>query len=181
MEEKKGRNYIIHFVVDVFLRSFSKETFNSCNMIWPEPKNVWSTAFILYTATLGFFGPLLIICLCYLLIIMKVRPEHNRLCTFLLQPSSHLQICGVCGAGEVLGRAGGSHQTATFGAQGDPDGGGDRGGVCALLAALLHHQHGQSGGHHPRIQHHCRDLLFRRRLVVRQLLRQPGALRLPVR
>lgn len=42
-------------------------------MIWPEPKNVWSTAFILYTATVGFFGPLLIICLCYLLIVIKVR------------------------------------------------------------------------------------------------------------
>jgi hypothetical protein len=41
-------------------------------MIWPEPKNVWSTAFILYTATLGFFGPLFIICLCYLLIVIKV-------------------------------------------------------------------------------------------------------------
>lgn len=41
-------------------------------MIWPEPKDVWSTAFILYTATVGFFGPLLIICLCYLLIVIKV-------------------------------------------------------------------------------------------------------------
>lgn len=41
-------------------------------MIWPEPKNVWSTAFILYTAIVGFFGPLLIICLCYLLIVIKV-------------------------------------------------------------------------------------------------------------
>lgn len=45
-------------------------------MIWPEPKNVWSTAFILYTATVGFFGPLLIICLCYLLIVIKV-PHKN--------------------------------------------------------------------------------------------------------
>lgn len=41
-------------------------------MIWPEPKDVWSTAFIIYTATVGFFGPLLIICLCYLLIVVKV-------------------------------------------------------------------------------------------------------------
>lgn len=51
---------------------FFKDTFNSCNMIWPDPQNVWSTAFILYTATVGFFGPLLIICLCYLLIVVKV-------------------------------------------------------------------------------------------------------------
>lgn len=41
-------------------------------MIWPEPQNVWSTAFILYTATLGLFAPLLVICLCYLLIVIKV-------------------------------------------------------------------------------------------------------------
>ncbi|CAL9700617.1 unnamed protein product [Knipowitschia caucasica] len=47
-------------------------------MIWPEPKDVWSTAFILYTATLGFFGPLLIICLCYLLIVIKVKSSSAR-------------------------------------------------------------------------------------------------------
>lgn len=69
---------------------FSKETFNSCNMIWPEPKNVWSTAFILYTATVGFFGPLLIICLCYLLIVIKVphknHPGARRRCRLPLSP-----------------------------------------------------------------------------------------------
>lgn len=47
-------------------------------MIWPEPQNVWSTAFILYTATVGFFGPLLIICLCYLLIVIKVCTLYVR-------------------------------------------------------------------------------------------------------
>lgn len=41
-------------------------------MIWPEPKDMWSTAFILYTTTVGFLVPLLIICLCYLLIVIKV-------------------------------------------------------------------------------------------------------------
>lgn len=41
-------------------------------MIWPEPQDVWSTTFILYTATLGLFAPLLVICLCYLLIVIKV-------------------------------------------------------------------------------------------------------------
>ncbi|XP_037553250.1 somatostatin receptor type 5-like, partial [Nematolebias whitei] len=54
------------------------DTFNSCNMIWPEPKDVWSTAFIIYTATVGFFGPLLIICLCYLLIVVKVKSSGAR-------------------------------------------------------------------------------------------------------
>lgn len=83
-------------------------------------------------------------------------------------------------AGEVLGGAGGLHKAPAFGAQGDADGGGDCGGVCALLAAFLHHQHGQSGGHHPRVQRHCRHLLRRCHPVLRQLLRQPGALWLPV-
>ncbi|KAJ3615082.1 hypothetical protein NHX12_018650 [Muraenolepis orangiensis] len=65
-------------VLPVVIFSDVQETFNSCNMIWPEPKNMWSTAFILYTATLGFFGPLLIICLCYLLIVVKVKSSGMR-------------------------------------------------------------------------------------------------------
>ncbi|XP_074521528.1 somatostatin-like receptor F_48D10.1 isoform X2 [Halichoeres trimaculatus] len=65
-------------VLPVVIFSDVQETFNSCNMIWPEPKNVWSTAFILYTATVGFFGPLLIICLCYLLIVIKVKSSGLR-------------------------------------------------------------------------------------------------------
>lgn len=75
----EGRNRTFSFAVDIFfLCCSSKETFNSCNMIWPEPKSVWSTAFILYTATVGFFGPLLIICLCYLLIVVKVQRDAVR-------------------------------------------------------------------------------------------------------
>ncbi|XP_072318943.1 somatostatin-like receptor F_48D10.1 [Eucyclogobius newberryi] len=65
-------------VLPVVIFSDVQETFNSCNMIWPEPKDVWSTAFILYTATVGFFGPLLIICLCYLLIVIKVKSSSAR-------------------------------------------------------------------------------------------------------
>lgn len=56
----------------LFDKYIFQEKFQSCNMIWPEPQNVWSTAFILYTATLGLFAPLLVICLCYLLIVIKV-------------------------------------------------------------------------------------------------------------
>uniref|UniRef100_A0A3P9BIK5 Somatostatin-like receptor F_48D10.1 n=1 Tax=Maylandia zebra TaxID=106582 RepID=A0A3P9BIK5_9CICH len=65
-------------VLPVVIFSDVQDTFNSCNMIWPEPKDVWSTAFILYTATVGFFGPLLIICLCYLLIVIKVKSSGAR-------------------------------------------------------------------------------------------------------
>lgn len=51
---------------------------NTCNLSWPEPHDVWSTAFILYTAILGFFCPLMVICLCYLLIVIKVKSAGAR-------------------------------------------------------------------------------------------------------
>ncbi|XP_054634131.1 somatostatin-like receptor F_48D10.1 [Dunckerocampus dactyliophorus] len=65
-------------VLPVVIFSDVQDTFNSCNMIWPEPADVWSTAFIIYTTTIGFFGPLLIICLCYLLIVIKVKSSGTR-------------------------------------------------------------------------------------------------------
>ncbi|KAF7223720.1 somatostatin-like receptor [Nothobranchius furzeri] len=65
-------------VLPVVIFSDVQDTFNSCNMIWPEPNNVWSTAFIIYTAMVGFVGPLLIICLCYLLIVVKVKSSSAR-------------------------------------------------------------------------------------------------------
>ncbi|XP_076871836.1 somatostatin receptor type 3 isoform X2 [Brachyhypopomus gauderio] len=50
----------------------------NCTIVWPEPAEVWKAAFIIYTATVGFFGPLLVICLCYLLIVVKVRRSGRR-------------------------------------------------------------------------------------------------------
>ncbi|XP_066520166.1 somatostatin receptor type 5 [Hoplias malabaricus] len=50
----------------------------NCSIVWPEPAEVWKTAFIVYTATVGFFGPLLVICMCYLLIVVKVRNSGRR-------------------------------------------------------------------------------------------------------
>ncbi|XP_038127764.1 somatostatin-like receptor F_48D10.1 [Cyprinodon tularosa] len=72
--------WIVSFIVVLPVVIFSdvQDQFNSCNMIWPEPKDVWSTAFIIYTATVGFFGPLLIISLCYLLIVIKVKSSGAR-------------------------------------------------------------------------------------------------------
>ncbi|XP_053131710.1 somatostatin receptor type 5 [Hemicordylus capensis] len=55
-----------------------QETFQTCNMSWPEPVEIWSAVFIIYTSVLGFFGPLLVICLCYLLIIIKVKSSGIR-------------------------------------------------------------------------------------------------------
>ncbi|KAG7506120.1 somatostatin receptor type 5-like [Solea senegalensis] len=55
-----------------------QEEFNTCNITWPEPRDLWSIAFILYTSILGFFGPLFVISLCYLLIVIKVRSAGVR-------------------------------------------------------------------------------------------------------
>ncbi|KAI4822575.1 hypothetical protein KUCAC02_008112 [Chaenocephalus aceratus] len=55
-----------------------QEEFNTCNITWPEPHDLWAIAFILYTSILGFFGPLVVICLCYLLIVIKVRSAGVR-------------------------------------------------------------------------------------------------------
>lgn len=43
-----------------------------CGIEWPEPKDIYYKAFIFYTFFIGFFLPLAVICLCYLLIIIKV-------------------------------------------------------------------------------------------------------------
>ncbi|XP_018540885.1 LOW QUALITY PROTEIN: somatostatin receptor type 5-like [Lates calcarifer] len=50
----------------------------NCSIVWPEPAEVWKTSFIVYTSTVGFFCPLLVICLCYLLIVIKVRSVGKR-------------------------------------------------------------------------------------------------------
>ncbi|XP_055069575.2 somatostatin receptor type 5 [Misgurnus anguillicaudatus] len=50
----------------------------NCSIVWPEPAEVWKATFIIYTATVGFFGPLTVICLCYLLIVVKVRSSGRK-------------------------------------------------------------------------------------------------------
>lgn len=49
-----------------------------CGIVWPEPQDVYYTAFIIYTFFIGFFLPLAVICLCYLLIIVKVKSSGMR-------------------------------------------------------------------------------------------------------
>ncbi|XP_078093592.1 somatostatin receptor type 5-like [Mustelus asterias] len=72
--------WAISFVVVLPVVIFSdvKAGMHTCNINWPEPIIIWSTAFIIYTATLGFFGPLLVICLCYLLIVIKVKSSGKK-------------------------------------------------------------------------------------------------------
>ncbi|XP_005988144.1 somatostatin receptor type 2 [Latimeria chalumnae] len=51
---------------------------SSCTIIWPGDSSAWYTGFMIYTFILGFFMPLIIICLCYLCIIVKVRSSGIR-------------------------------------------------------------------------------------------------------
>lgn len=68
-------------------------------------------------------------------IILNIRPPHLHRYRSRIHPLRNHHN----GADEVIRGAGRLHQASAFGAQGDADGGGDRGGVCALLAAVLHH------------------------------------------
>ncbi|XP_075421902.1 somatostatin receptor type 5 [Ascaphus truei] len=65
-------------VLPVIIFSDIQKDLNTCNISWPEPVDIWSAAFIIYTSVLGFFGPLLVICLCYLLIVIKVKSSGLR-------------------------------------------------------------------------------------------------------
>ncbi|XP_060755119.1 somatostatin receptor type 5 [Neoarius graeffei] len=65
-------------VLPVVIFSDVQDSFNSCNMSWPEPHAVWPVAFILYTSVLGFFAPLLVICVCYVLIVVRVKASGAR-------------------------------------------------------------------------------------------------------
>lgn len=49
-----------------------------CTIVWPEPQEAYYTAFMFYTFILGFFLPLVVICLSYLLIVIKVKSSGIR-------------------------------------------------------------------------------------------------------
>ncbi|XP_047428884.1 somatostatin receptor type 5-like isoform X2 [Mugil cephalus] len=75
-----GIVWLVSFLVVLPVTIFSnvQEVFNTCNISWPEPNGTWSIVFILYTSIMGFFGPLVVICLCYLLIVVKLRSASVR-------------------------------------------------------------------------------------------------------
>uniref|UniRef100_A0A8C5AYB5 Somatostatin receptor type 2 n=3 Tax=Gadus morhua TaxID=8049 RepID=A0A8C5AYB5_GADMO len=49
-----------------------------CGIVWPEPQEVYYKAFMFYTFFIGFFLPLIVICMCYVLIIVKVKSSGMR-------------------------------------------------------------------------------------------------------
>ncbi|XP_036377868.1 somatostatin receptor type 5-like [Megalops cyprinoides] len=69
-------SFVVVLPVVIFADVLKEE--GNCNIIWPEPADIWKAAFIIYTSTVGFFGPLLVICLCYLLIVIKVRSTGKK-------------------------------------------------------------------------------------------------------
>ncbi|XP_041942111.1 somatostatin receptor type 2-like [Alosa sapidissima] len=69
---------VVNVPVMVFSGVMTRGDTHSCNVLWPEPQDLFNTAFILYTFLLGFCLPLAAICLCYLLIIIKVRSSGVR-------------------------------------------------------------------------------------------------------
>ncbi|KAF6720148.1 Somatostatin receptor type 5 [Oryzias melastigma] len=71
-----GGSFVVVLPVVVFADVLKDD--GNCSIVWPEPAEVWKTSFIVYTCTVGFFCPLLVISLCYLLIIIKVRSVGKR-------------------------------------------------------------------------------------------------------
>ncbi|KAF3704728.1 Somatostatin receptor type 2 [Channa argus] len=62
-----------------------------CGIMWPEPQDFYCRAFIFYTFFIGFFLPLTVICLCYLLIIVKVIQ-----CPCVLERFKTVDISSLC-------------------------------------------------------------------------------------
>ncbi|XP_061702131.1 somatostatin receptor type 5-like [Syngnathoides biaculeatus] len=75
-----GLLWLVSFLVvlPVTIYSHVQDGLNTCNITWPEMQSWWSVVFILYTSILGFFGPLFVISICYLLIVVKVRSAGVR-------------------------------------------------------------------------------------------------------
>ncbi|XP_028843465.1 somatostatin receptor type 5 [Denticeps clupeoides] len=73
-----GTVWALSFMVVVPVVVFADVHRGHCNIIWPKPENIWRAAFIIFTSTVGFFFPLLVICLCYLLIVFKIRSSGKK-------------------------------------------------------------------------------------------------------
>ncbi|KAL2101385.1 hypothetical protein ACEWY4_003146 [Coilia grayii] len=70
--------WLLSFTVGLPVVVFAGMRQGNCNIIWPQPERVWGASFIIYTSIVGFFLPLLVISLCYLLIVVKVRSSGKK-------------------------------------------------------------------------------------------------------
>ncbi|KAL7849701.1 hypothetical protein SRHO_G00190500 [Serrasalmus rhombeus] len=75
-----GSVWALSFLVVLPMVIFAdvSEKGGTCNINWPQPYEIWRAAFIIYTSTVGFFFPLLVICMCYLLIVVKIRSSSKK-------------------------------------------------------------------------------------------------------
>ncbi|XP_028677326.1 somatostatin receptor type 1 [Erpetoichthys calabaricus] len=70
--------WIFSIMVILPIIIFSTTTPNSdgsvaCNMQMPKPERQWMAVFVIYTFLMGFLFPVVAICMCYVLIIVKMR------------------------------------------------------------------------------------------------------------
>ncbi|KAM9457434.1 somatostatin receptor type 2-like isoform 2-T2 [Clarias gariepinus] len=73
-----GVSMLVNLPIIIYSCLITKPGGCFCTIVWPEPQEVYYTAFMFYTFFLGFFLPLMVICLCYLLIIIKVKASGIR-------------------------------------------------------------------------------------------------------
>ncbi|KAK3519726.1 hypothetical protein QTP70_003704 [Hemibagrus guttatus] len=73
-----GVSLLVNLPIIIYSSLITKPGGCFCTIVWPEPQEAYYTAFMFYTFVLGFFLPLLVICLCYLLIIIKVKSSGIR-------------------------------------------------------------------------------------------------------
>ncbi|KFO63723.1 Somatostatin receptor type 1, partial [Corvus brachyrhynchos] len=70
--------WVLSILIILPIIIFSNTAANSdgtvaCNMLMPEPTQRWLVVFVVYTFLMGFLLPVVAICLCYILIIAKMR------------------------------------------------------------------------------------------------------------
>ncbi|KAI1884423.1 hypothetical protein AGOR_G00226250 [Albula goreensis] len=73
-----GISLLVNLPIVIYSGLITKNDSCFCTIVWPEPQEAYYTAFMFYTFLLGFFLPLTVICLCYLLIIIKVKSSGIR-------------------------------------------------------------------------------------------------------
>ncbi|XP_068192943.1 somatostatin receptor type 2-like [Antennarius striatus] len=73
-----GVSLIVNLPIVIYSGIITKQDGCFCTIVWPEPEEAYYTAFMFYTFILGFFLPLMVICLCYLFIIIKVKSSGIR-------------------------------------------------------------------------------------------------------
>uniref|UniRef100_A0A1A8J3V5 Somatostatin receptor type 2 n=4 Tax=Nothobranchius TaxID=28779 RepID=A0A1A8J3V5_NOTKU len=73
-----GVSLLVNLPIVIYSGLITKLNGCFCTIVWPEPQEAYYTAFMFYTFILGFLLPLMVICLCYLFIIIKVKSSGIR-------------------------------------------------------------------------------------------------------